>query len=238
MPTNTIFFNFQITHIVCACSYKAAQKHLRCFSFLFIMQTPLTRPQFSLSLRVLSYFIILSPNVYIIAAYPMVVIITMNNIYAAFTGEDTAQVKSWCRFFVLLMIKLIAAVLPIVVAMFVSNLVTVLKYLGVTEFFQSLFFPAILQLRSQWVCYKTFKQSKYNLRESSTINNGYDNHKEPEDRSHLIHQPATASSVKPSDFYMTPYSSVFSHWPVVVVIGVISMALFVISIVSLFYRES
>ena len=134
--------------------------------------------------------------------------------------------------------KLIAAVLPIVVAMFMSNLVTVLKYLGTSEFFQALFFPALLQLRSQWVCYKTFKQSGYNLRESSTMSNRNNNHTEAEDRSLLIQQPDKTSSVKPSDFYMTPYSNVFSHWPVVVVIGVISVALFVISIVSLFYTGS
>ena len=36
------------------------------------------------------------------------------------------------------------------------------------------------------------------------------------------------------DLYMTPYSTVFSHWPVVVVIAIVGVILFSMTVVSLF----
>ena len=53
-------------------------------------------------------------------------------------------------------IKFISASLPIVAALFVSNLVYVLKYAGITGFFICFLFPTALQLRSIWVCSKEF----------------------------------------------------------------------------------
>ena len=37
-----------------------------------------------------------------------------------------------------------------------------------------------------------------------------------------------------SDLYMTPYSTIFSHWPAVVVIGCVGVVLFLLTVTSLF----
>ena len=173
----------------------------------------------------------------IVTAYPISTTIIVNNVYGSVVGHDSAEAsKSRCRSILLMVMKLVTALIPISVAMFVSNLVTVLKYLGLLEICSSLFFPVLLQLSSQWLCYKTFKRaldSASVLHESSALaENTNDNHKESEDRSRLI-QPATVSPVKPSDLYMTPYSTIFSHWPVVVGIAVIGVVIFVISFISI-----
>ena len=170
-------------------------------------------------------------------AYPVATIIVANNIYGSVVGHDSAEAsKSWRRSILLMVMKLVIALIPISVAMFVSNLVTVLKYLGLLELCSSLVFPVLLQLCSQRLCYKTFKRaldSASVLHESSTLaENTNDNHKEFEDRSRLL-QPATVSPVKLSDLYMTPYSTIFSHWSVVVGIAVISVIIFVISFISI-----
>ena len=170
-------------------------------------------------------------------AYPVATIIVANNIYGSVVGHDSAEAsKSWRRSILLMVMKLVIALIPISVAMFVSNLVTVLKYLGLLELCSSLVFPVLLQLCSQRLCYKTFKRaldSASVLHESSTLaENTNDNHKESEDRSRLL-QPATVSPVKLSDLYMTPYSTIFSHWSVVVGIAVISVIIFVISFISI-----
>ena len=182
-------------------------------------------PPFSLSLRILSYVILLVPNVYIISAYAIVVLVVSNNIYTVLTGKDSADAsKLW--FVLLLVIKFVYTLAPIVVAMGVSNLVTVLKFLGVLVIFYDYVIPLLLQLTSQRLCYKTFEQilqSSYDLPESST-NGG------SQESSRLV-----PSSVKPSDLYMTPYSNIFSHWPVVAVLGVMTLLMFVFTVMSSFY---
>ena len=122
-------------------------------------------------------------------------------------GKDSADAsKLW--FVLLLVIKFVYTLVPILVAMGVSNLVSILKFLGALVIFYNFVIPLLLQLTSQRLCYKTFwqiLQSSYDLNDSSHEN------------SRLV-----PSSVKPSDLYMTPYSNIFSHWPVVAVIGVMT----------------
>ena len=176
-------------------------------------------PPFNLSLRILSYVILLVPNVYIISGYVIVIIVVSGNIYTVLTGKDSADAsKLW--FVLLLVIKFVYTLVPILVAMGVSNLVSILKFLGALVIFYNFVIPLLLQLTSQRLCYKTFwqiLQSSYDLNDSSHEN------------SRLV------PSVKPSDLYMTPYSNIFSHWPVVAVIGVMTVLIFVFTVMSSFY---
>ena len=55
-----------------------------------------------------------------------------------------------------LLLKFIIALLPLVVALFITNLVYIVKYAGLVGFFIGLFCPIILQLRSQWLCAQYF----------------------------------------------------------------------------------
>ena len=195
-------------------------------------------PSFSLSLRVFSYAILLLPTLDILTAYSISIIITSNNIYTIFTGKDSTEAgKSWFTCIFLLVIKFVSAMVPILVAVGVSNLVTVLKYLGLITFFHSFGIPIALQLSSQWICYKKFKQthqSSYDLQESSSFNGNGSNNNHRQERSRLVQSSSVPSSVKPSDLYMTPYSTIFSHWPAVVILGVISFVMLTLTIISLF----
>ena len=133
--------------------------------------------------------------------------------------------------------KLVAAVLPILIAMFVSNLVQVLNYAGIIGFFIAFFFPAFLHLRSQWVCFQTFR----NILRSGSKLNGYGSH--GNETTPLLGGVAEQSfsrdllefffTTKHSDLYKTPYSMFFSYPIFVVVIGVVSFMTLVFTIVSL-----
>ena len=136
--------------------------------------------------------------------------------------------------------KLVASLLPIFVAMAVSNLFTVLNYAGLTGFFICFFAPTIIQLRSQWVCKKTFANVKD---EEDLMNNptGSDTNiinTKIEESLPLIpknnRQFLPFKLLSNSHRYMTPYSTIFSYWPAVVVIGGLGVVLFLLTIVSLF----
>ena len=191
----------------------------------------MTHSSFSMPLRAFSYFIIIFPSVDILTAYPISCVLMVNNIYLVF-GKDSAEAsKKWTSFIVLLVMKFFGSLFPILVAMAVSNLVTVLKYSGFMSFFHSFIVPIIIQFSSQWVCYKTFKKAletrNYTLQESS----GNGAAAQSEEKSQLIE---TEQSVKPSDLYMTPYSTIFSHWPMGIVIGGAAIVLLALTINSFF----
>ena len=196
-------------------------------------------PSYDPALRILSYFILLFPSVDVISIYPLIVLTMVNNTYIVVFGKDSAQAsKAWTSFFVLLVMKFIAALLPILVAMAVSNLVIVLKFTGLMAFFLAFFIPTCLQLRSQWVCKQMFANaldtihgrelqeisSTENLSMESTVNE--------------THRLISTSQRKSSDLYMTPYSNVFSYWPVVLVIGVLEVFLFFLAISGLFLSNT
>lgn len=135
--------------------------------------------------------------------------------------------------------KFLAAILPICVAMFVSNLVTVLNYAGLIGFFIAFFFPILLHIRSQWVCVQTFKH----ISGHHSKLNGYESDKETSPL--LGAQGVTPShdlvsevlqflfTTKFSSLYKTPYSMYFSYPIFVLVIAFVSFTTLVFTIVSI-----
>ena len=133
--------------------------------------------------------------------------------------------------------KFIAAILPIGIALFVSNLVIVLNYAGIIGFFIAFFFPVVLQLSSQWVCQKTFcyllDETNNSLHDSSQNSSPVIKEKTP-----LLLKPNNSISeflftTKKSVLYKTPYSLFFSYPVVVLVIGFFSTLTLVFTIASL-----
>ena len=93
----------------------------------------LSEPPYSLSLRILSYYIILFPSIDV--TYPISVLNITNNAFVGILGKDTAGVmKSRHSYLLILTIKFFSALTPILIAMAVSNLVTVFKYVGLVGF--------------------------------------------------------------------------------------------------------
>ena len=81
----------------------------------------------------------------------------VNNLYLIITGRDTSKEAHWrydwlFRF----ILHFVSAILPLLAAMGIANLIYILKYAGLFGFAIALFFPAVLQLTSIYSCNKTF----------------------------------------------------------------------------------
>ena len=190
-----------------------------------------------MSLRILSYYIILFPSIDVISIYPISVLNITNNAFVGIFGKDTAEVtKSRRSYFLILAIKFFSAITPILVAMAVSNLVTVLKYVGLMGFIIGFVVPILLQLRSQWVCRSVFMAA---LTKQVDISNSVGDHKDnggahqkSEEQFLLL---SSRFNGKPSDLYMTPYSNICSYWPAVAIIAAVTVVMFAFMIAGLFF---
>ena len=138
--------------------------------------------------------------------------------------------------------KFIAAILPIGIALFVSNLVIVLNYAGIIGFFIAFFFPVVLQLSSQWVCQKTFcylldDETNNSLHDSSQNSSPVIKEKtpllKPNNKTTFKSICEFLFTTKKAVLYKTPYSMLFSYPVVVLVIGFFSTLTLVFTIASL-----
>ena len=149
------------------------------------------------------------------SAYPLGVFTLSNNLFVLFTGSDSTELtKHKYGRLLLISLRLGTAVLPIAAALFIANLVYVVKYAGLLGLFICYFFPIILQLRSQHVCHKTFKKAFSNISSLSFS----------EEMPLLASRHIKTNGLKWRErTYYTPYSNVFSHPFVVIVFGVIAL---------------
>ena len=193
----------------------------------------------------------------IISAYPLTVHAIMNNIYIIITGNDTSEKPKWrydwlLRFF----LRFVGALLPIIAAYGVANLIYVLTYAGLVGFGVSFLFPTVLQLRSTFVCIKRFRNTSVeNIQLNSlptrgtdesewsdsthTNGNGVENYNPYTNHVSREELPLLREKAKDNErhLYTTPYSNaVLSHPIFVGVMGVIFMCLFIVTCISLFLK--
>ena len=198
----------------------------------------------------------------IISAYPLTVHAVMNNIYIIVTGNDTSKEPKWqydwlLRFF----LRLVGALLPIIAAYGVANLIYVLTYAGLVGFGVSFLFPTVLQLRSTFVCIKRFRKTRVegiqlnplptggtDAEESelsdSIYTNGVQNHYYSDvnhavskEKSPLLLRGKTRDISDERRLYMTPYSNVvLSHPMFVGIMGVVFICLFIVTCISIFLK--
>ena len=194
-----------------------------------VAQDNITHNSNSVPLRVLSYYIILFPSLDVCSVFPLLVLTIVNNMYRVIFGRDTSQDHSWRSFFIRLAMKFVAVFLPIVVAFGVSNLVQVLAFAGLMGFFICFFFPTLLQLRSQWVCQKTFEEALLSAHRNSV---------QAKDTTALL--PSLTNSNRLASFmgkglcHNTSYSTIFSYPVAVMIIGGMGITCFFLTIASLF----
>lgn len=209
---------------------------------LSIPQSPLKYPGTPLPLRMLAYFIVIFPSLDVCSIYPLVVLCMVNNIYLVLFGKDSTQANvGWSTIIGRMIIKFLCALIPILVAMAVSNLVDVLKYAGLLAFFTSLFFPPLFQITSQRACKKVFAHllktngSIQEPMDTPVLMNGnrsaYVSINSSESTPLLF---GTQSRIKPSELHTTPYSGVFSHPVFVFILGCLGLIFFALSVGSLF----
>lgn len=123
---------------------------------LFCMQAVFSEPGHQFSYKLLSYYIVLFPAIDVISSYPLMNHVMSNNLYSLIAGQDSSKTPKY-RFDWLLKVTLrfVAALLPILAAFGVANLIYVFRYAGLFGFL-NLFSPILLQLRSIYVCKKKF----------------------------------------------------------------------------------
>ena len=217
-------------------------------------QAVFTHHGHSPALRALSYYLVLFPTIDVVSAYPLTNHVVVNNLYILITGHDTSK-RSKYKFDLVLRValRLAVAIVPILAAFGVANLIYVLKYAGLLGF-MCYFFPVLLQLRSIYVCKKTFSTSYFSVSGSPTERGGggkggvakdkgddEDAAKSREISPVLEKQSSSLLFARDLDreekraLYMTPYSVLFFSHPIAVcVVGVVGLALFLLAFSSLF----
>ena len=168
--------------------------------------------------------------------YPISLLAISNNIFVCLLGKDTADPGlTWASRIFLHLLKFFSALLPVLVAMAVSNLVTVFKYVGIIDFLISLGNIILLQVRSQWVCKQRFTaalKERVDLPHSTNNGNQNESH-ELEDNSKEKNLLLSSRRVpQPSHLYMTPYSTVLSHWPAVIIVTAVCTVMFGFNVYS------
>ena len=217
------------------------------FSPLFL-QSRFTGPGNPGALRALSYYLILFPSLDTLSAFPLVLQASTNNIYCLLTGRDTSEeVKPRYDWLLLLLLRVSFAVISVLAAFGIANLVQVLKYAGLIGFCV-LLFPAFLQFQSIRVCKKLFVSVVATRKESFPMSKvtpeqggSSDDAKGKSSRTESGTEAAPLLSVqdqaaqKESSLYMTPYSNrILSHPIAVVVIGIIMVLLTLLAVISIF----
>ena len=194
----------------------------------------LSRSPHSPQLQALSYFLVLFPSLDVCSGYPLGVHVIANNIYIVVIGQDSSK-KAKHRFgrydlFIQLGMRFFVALVPIVAALFISNLVYVLKYAGMMGFGICFLFPTLLQLQSQKVCKNLFGRSYY----VETQENDLAGLKPDSTPLMSVQQKVNRDT---SALYMTPYSSrLLSHPITVSILGVLGLLLFLLAVIGLFFH--
>ncbi len=192
-----------------------------------------TGPSSSLALRILSYYIVLFPSLDVVSAYPLSIHVLVNCIYVALTGKDTSEKPTHqfaqYDFLLRIFLRFISAIIPVLAAAGVSNLIYVLNYAGLFGFAFCFGFPTALQLRSIYVCKRKFANLiKTKNRPVEIIGE----HSVQETTPLLSNENIQLRDVQ--SLYMTPYSNRFSHPIAVYVFGVFGFILFCLTFISLF----
>jgi hypothetical protein len=188
----------------------------------------------------LAYYLLLFPSLDVVSAYPLMVHTVVNNLYLIIMGRDSSKPplrkNRQLDFILRISLRLMVAILPILLAFGVANLVYVLKYAGLLGFNICFFFPTLLQLRSMYVCKRKFTPNHISLSGS---------HSDEEEQQSLLSAPqgvgtSTLLSTKHMEGkmghqrYTTPYSiTCLSHPVTVVIVGAIGVCWFCLTLASL-----
>lgn len=215
-------------------------------------QSAFTSSDHSVGLRILAYYLLLFPSLDVVSAYPLMVHTVVNNLYIIIVGRDTSRPASgkyrWLDFALRISLRLIVAVVPILAAMGVANLIYVLKYAGLMGFCICFFFPTVLQFRSIIVCRKAFMPSQISIAGDNTASGGSEEKRsllsslapnrvgrgEISTHKHSLRSTVQLRGEERRSTYMTPYSSrCSSHLVVVGLVGGVGFCLFVLALASL-----
>ena len=114
----------------------------------------------NIAVRIISYFIIIFPSLDTISSYPIGVISTANNVYSVLMCRDTSEaMKTWKDRIGKILIRFLIAVAPLIGAIFISNLLTILNFAGLFAFITMFLFPILFQFQSKRLCVQKLENS-------------------------------------------------------------------------------
>jgi len=190
-------------------------------------------------LRAMSYFLLLYPVLDMSSAYPLAVLVMKDNLFMAITGKDSItgimpdgdpRLKKKQQV-LRLILTLCVAVLPLTGSFFVANLVDITRYAGLLGFAKCYFYPALLQLKSQYDCNKVFFEAVKQEALNSTFDVSINNETVPLISDKTETQVQYLQWNNPT--YTTPYQTIFSHPIMVVVLSLFSIVAFGLAVASL-----
>ena len=191
----------------------------------------------------MSYFLLLYPVLDVSSAYPLAVLVMKDNLFMAITGQDSVtgaapdenprlkRKKQALR----LVLLLCVAVLPLTGSFFVANLVDITRYAGLLGFAKCYFYPALLQLKSQYDCNKVFCEAMKQAQSSATrpVSTSINDETDPLISHKTEEFPQVAYLQWNNPTYTTPYQTIFSHPIIVVVLSLFSIVAFGLAVASL-----
>ena len=192
----------------------------------------------------MSYFLLLFPVLDTSSAYPLAVLVMKDNLFMAITGQDSVtgatpdedpRLKKKQQV-LRLVLSLCISILPLTGSFFVANLVDITRYAGLIGFAKCYFYPALLQLKSQYDCNKVFFEAVKQAQLEATNPTLYVS---------INEESVPLISNKTEEFpqvqylqwnnptYTTPYQTIFSHPIMVVVLSLFSIVAFGVAVASL-----
>ena len=201
----------------------------------------------NIAVRIISYFIILFPSLDIISAYPLVVTAVANNLYLVLMRRDTSEAMlTWKDRIGKLLFRFVFAFAPLIGAIFISNLVTVLKFAGLFAFAILFFAPILCQVRSRRLCVKHFGDScgsivsNLNITQpliprSDCLNNSLLTSFDQTLNHSLRQESGRRRAILHFLFHIearTPYSGLYSSNFVLIIVSVISIVSFALALGS------
>ena len=165
-----------------------------------------------------------------------------DNLFIVITGHDSItgnmeNEKRWNKIrkrVFLVTLTLTSAIVPLVGSLLVANLVDVIRYAGLLGFGVGCFYPAILQLKSQYDCNKVFYEAVEQSQRDSVEKKSENGVKEDEGAPLLPEEfPAVKYFHQNNPCYTTPYQTIFSHPYVVLCVSLLSIVACGLTIASL-----
>ena len=201
--------------------------HLSC-------QGGFTGPENSLALRILSYYLIFFPSLDVMSAFPLTIHCIVNNIYIIITGRDTSEKPRWkCDWLFRIILRFVAALLPLIAAFGMANLIYILKYAGLFGFAIAVFLPAVLQLHSIYVCNREFRYTTSTATEATPLLVQNDQRVQVKGDDVISTLGVLEFRKSSRVHYETPYSrGLLSHPFVVMVILLVGIFLFLMAVTS------
>ena len=191
----------------------------------------------------MSYFLLFFPALDVVSSYPLAVLVMKDNLFMAITGQDSVtgttpdedtRLKKKQQV-LRLVLSLCISILPLTGSFFVANLVDITRYAGLIGFAKCYFYPALLQLKSQYDCNKVFFEAvkQAQLEATKPVDVSINDETVPLISNKTEEFPQVQYLQWNNPTYTTPYQTIFSHPIMVVVLSLFSIVAFGLAVASL-----